>query len=71
MFRLESETGAVVARLSVETAEFWIADKSPGHFNFSPETVGGSSMRMVMIVEDPDAASARAVPAGAIAVVSV
>jgi PhnB protein len=71
LFRLDSDTGAVVARLSVETAEFWVADESPEHFNFSPETLGGSSVRMVMIVEDPDAAFARAVAAGATIVVAV
>jgi PhnB protein len=71
MFRLDSDTGEVVARLSVGTAEFWVADESPQHFNFSPETLGGSSVRMVMIVEDPDAAFARAVAAGATVVVPV
>ncbi|HXO33106.1 MAG TPA: hypothetical protein VN901_12215 [Candidatus Acidoferrales bacterium] len=70
MFRLDSHAGAVVARLSVETAEFWVADESSEQLNFSPETLGGSSgrmvsVRMVMIVEDPDAALARAVAAGA------
>jgi PhnB protein len=65
LFRLDSEDGAVVARLSVETAEFWVADESPEHLNFSPESLGGGSVRMVMIVEDPDAAFERAVAAGA------
>lgn len=27
--RIESETGEVVAQLSVRTAEFWLADESP------------------------------------------
>jgi PhnB protein len=63
-FRIESEDGAVVARLSVEGAEFWVADESPEHLNFSPESLGGGSVRMVMIVDDPDAAFARAVSAG-------
>jgi PhnB protein len=71
LFRLDSDTGEVVARLSVGTAEFWVADESPQHFNFSPETLGGSSVRMVMIVEDPEAAFARAVAAGATIVVPV
>ena len=69
LFRLDSESGAVVARLSVGAAEFWVADESPQHLNFSPESLGGGSVRMVMIVEDPDAAFERAVAAGA-AVVS-
>lgn len=65
LFRIDSEDGAVVARLAVETAEFWVADESPEHSNFSPESLGGGSVRMVMIVEDPDGAFERAVAAGA------
>jgi PhnB protein len=65
LFRIDGEDGAVVARLSVEGAEFWVADESPEHLNFSPESLGGGSVRMVMTVEDPDAAFARAVAAGA------
>ncbi len=65
LFRVDGDTGAVVAQLSVAGAEFWLADESPEHFNFSPESLGGGTVRMVMIVEDPDAAFARAVAAGA------
>ena len=64
-FRIESENGEVVARLAVGGAEFWLADESPEHGNFSPETLGGSTCRMVMVVDDPDAAFARALVAGA------
>src|SRR6266567_747779 len=71
LFRIESDTGEVVARLSVDGAEFWLADESPEHFNFSPESLGGGSVRMVMIVENPDAAFERAVAAGATVVGSV
>jgi PhnB protein len=65
LFRIDSESGAVVARLSVGAAEFWVADESPEHLNFSPESLGGGSVRMVMTVDDPDAAFERAVAAGA------
>jgi PhnB protein len=65
LFRIESETGEVVARLSVGPAEFWVADESPEHQNFSPESLGGGTVRMVMIVANPDAAFDRAVTAGA------
>lgn len=71
LFRIDSDTGAVVARLSVGDAEFWVADESPEHFNFSPESLGGGTVRMVMIVDDPDAAFKRAVRAGAKVVVAV
>jgi PhnB protein len=65
LFRIEDASGAVVARLSVGTAEFWVADESPEHQNFSPETLGGGTVRLVMVVEDPDAVFDRAVAAGA------
>src|SRR5262245_11798499 len=65
VFRLDSETGEVVARLSVEGAEFWVADESPEHLNFSPESLGGGTVRIVMVVEDPDTAFSRAVATGA------
>jgi PhnB protein len=65
LFRIDAEDGAVVARLAVEQAEFWVADESPEHSNFSPESLGGGTVRMVMIVNEPDAAFERAVQAGA------
>src|SRR6476660_2668138 len=65
LFRIDAESGAVVARLSVGAAEFWVADESPEHSNFSPVSLGGGSVRMVMTVEDPDTAFERAVAAGA------
>ena len=65
VFRVENEQGEVVARLSADGAEFWLADESPQHFNFSPESLGGGSVRLLLIVEDPDVAFERAVAAGA------
>ncbi len=65
LFRLDAPDGSVVARLSVEGAEFWVADESPQHLNYSPESLGGGTVRMVMIMNDPDAAFNRAVSAGA------
>ncbi len=59
-FRLEAPDGGVVARLSVDGAEFWLGDESPEHANFSPEALGGGSVRMVLTVADPDAVFARA-----------
>jgi PhnB protein len=65
LFLIEAPDGAVVAQLAVGKSDFWVADESPEHKNFSPETLGGSTARMVLVVEDPDAAFARAVAAGA------
>jgi PhnB protein len=65
VYRLDGSSKGVVARLSVDGAEFWVSDESPEHRNFSPETIGGCSVRLILTVADPDAAFARAVAAGA------
>ena len=65
VFRIDAPSGAVVATLAVDGAEFWVADESPEHQNFSPESLGGGSVRMILTVADPDAMFARALAAGA------
>ncbi|MDE2125883.1 MAG: VOC family protein [Armatimonadetes bacterium] len=65
VFRIDAPDGAVVARLAIAGAEFWVADESPEHANYSPETLGGSTTRMVLVVEDPDGLQAAAIAAGA------
>jgi PhnB protein len=64
LFRLDGG-GSVVAKLSVDGAEFWLSDESPEHHNFSPESLGGITVRIIMTVADPDAVFARAIKAGA------
>lgn len=64
IFRLDSGEDAI-ARLSIEGAEFWVGGESPKHFNFSPDSLGGSSVRIIFTVADPDAVFARAIEAGA------
>ena len=71
VYRVEDPGGAVVSRLSVDGAEFWVADESPEHHNFSPESLGGGSVRMILTVPDPDAVFDRAIAAGAKEVVAV
>lgn len=62
---LYSVPGGGVAQLSVNGADFWVAEESPEHQNFSPESLGGCSVRMLLIVEDPAAVCRKAVAAGA------
>ena len=70
LFLLENG-GSVVAQLSVGSSDFWVADESPEHLNFCPESLGGCSVRMLLIVKDPAAMCAQAVRAGATEVVPV
>ena len=65
LFRIDDPDGNVVAHLSVDGAEFWVADESPEHQNFSPETIGGGSVRIILTLDDPDALFERSVTAGA------
>jgi len=65
VFRLDGNGGSVVARLSMDGAEFWLSDESLQHGNFSPQSLGGGSVRMILTVPDPDAVFARALAAGA------
>jgi PhnB protein len=55
----------VVSQLTIGDASFWVADESPAHGSHSPESVGGGTVRLLLVVEDPDAALRRAVAAGA------
>jgi PhnB protein len=65
LFRVEAPDGAVVAQLAVGGADFWLGDESPEHQNFSPDTLGGGTVRMSLVVEDPDTLFDQAVKAGA------
>ena len=65
------EHEAVVSQLSVGKGSFWVADESPEHANFSPETLDGGTVRMVFTVADPDAMFERAIAAGAKVVVAM
>jgi PhnB protein len=61
----------VVARLSINGAEFWLSDESSEHGNSSPQTLNGSSVRIILTVPDPDAVFAGACAAGAVEVYPV
>lgn len=57
LFRIDDDTGAIVARRPIHGADFRIADESPQHANHSPESLGGSTARMVLVVDEKPAPS--------------
>lgn len=65
------EDEPVVAQLAVGGSPFWVADQAPSHGTRSPQAVGAVTAKMLLVVDDPDAVQARAVSAGAAAVVPV
>ena len=55
----------VVCQLSINGALFRVDDESPPNGSFSPETVGGSTERLLPIVEEPRDVVRRAITLGA------
>jgi PhnB protein len=55
----------VVAQLAVGDSLFWVEDESPPNGNFSPQSVGGATTRMLLVVDDPESVLRKAVTAGA------
>lgn len=71
LFRFDAEDGTVVAQLAVGQSDFWVSDESSEHKNFSPETLGGGTMHIVIVVDDPHAVYDHAIAAGATVVCPV
>ena len=63
--RLTTPTGQIVAEMSFDGQAFFVVDENPRAFNVSPKSVGGTTVRISLIVDDPDALAARAIAAGA------
>ena len=61
----------VVCQLAVGAGSFWVSDESPPNANFSPESLGGSTVRLLLVVDDPAETVERAVTLGATEVVPV
>jgi PhnB protein len=59
------EHESVVAQVAAGDAIWWVVDESPEHGTNSPETTGGTTVRLTLVVGDPAAVQARAVAAGA------
>jgi PhnB protein len=51
--RLTTPKGAVVAELSIDGASVFVVDEAPEAKNLSPDTLGGTSVRVSLIVDDP------------------
>jgi PhnB protein len=63
--RFTAPTGHVVAEMAISRLRFFVVDENPEAFNLSPTSLDGTTVRINLIVDDPDAAAAQAVRAGA------
>jgi PhnB protein len=62
--RQSTPSGQFIIEMSIDGERFYTVDENPSAFNVSPTTLGGTSVRMSLIVDDPDAVADRAVAAG-------
>jgi PhnB protein len=69
--RFTSPTGQVVAELAIDGLRFYVVDENPEAFNVSPMSIGGTTVRMNLVVDDPDATTAQALRAGGVEVFPV
>jgi len=63
--RIRAPDGPQVAVLSIAGHRFGVATEAPDLGTPSPETVGGTTVRISLDVDDPDALAAQAIAAGA------
>jgi AraC family transcriptional regulator len=63
VYRLEGEGEDLVARLSINGAEFWVSNDNS--ITNTPENTGGNTIRMILTVTDPDSLFIQALKAGA------
>jgi PhnB protein len=69
LYRFESPEGDLVAKLSIDGAEFWVSNEVSDNSN--PELLGGGTVRMILTVQDPDAVFEKALNAGATRIFNV
>ncbi|HVD02195.1 MAG TPA: VOC family protein [Candidatus Dormibacteraeota bacterium] len=73
--RIKTPSGQIVAELSIEDARFNVVDENPEELgaleqassqdlNLSPQALGGTSVRIDLVVDDPDAVARQAIAAG-------
>lgn len=55
----------VVARLEVDGAVFWVVTADSNRRRLSPSAAGGTTGRILLVVDDPDRMHAQAIAAGA------
>jgi len=63
--RVTAPSGQIVAQLAIDGQRFFVVDENAPAFNLGPQTLNGTSVRLNLVVDDPDAVAARAVSAGA------
>ena len=65
LYRNAYPDGRIVVEMAIEGARFRVADEAPESSNLSPTTLGGTTVRINLLVGDPDRLAWHAVANGA------
>jgi len=71
IYRNTYSDGRIVAEMAIGGARFRVADEAPEASNFSPQTLNGTSVRLNLLVADPDAFAEQAIANGAIEIAPI
>ncbi|MCB0686980.1 MAG: VOC family protein [Saprospiraceae bacterium] len=63
--RFDLEEGKLMANIAIDGADFWLGDEEPENGNFSPETVKGTPVRIILSTKNADVFFERAIQFGA------
>lgn len=69
--RSNSANGRLVAELAIDAARFRVADEAPEADNLSPRTLNGTTVRINLLVDDPDGLARQAIDCGALEIAPV
>jgi PhnB protein len=71
LHRNTDQDGRIVVEMAIDGARFRVADEAPEAANLSPQALNGTTVRLNLLVADPDGLAARAIANGAIQVAPV
>jgi PhnB protein len=71
IYRNTYPDGRIVAELTIHGARFRVADEAPQACNLSPQALDGTTVRLNLLIADPDGFFQRAIASGAIEVVPI
>jgi PhnB protein len=71
IYRNTYPDGRIVAEMAIDGARFRVADEAPEASNLSPQALDGTTVRLNLLVADPDGFFERAIANGAIEVAPI
>jgi PhnB protein len=71
LYRSTYPDGRIVAELAIDGARFRVADEAPEAANLSPQTLGGTTVRINLLVADPDQFCEPAIAIGAVVIAPI